>query len=50
MSCAITIQLICALVFAYAKIRFSHDVAQIMLHSSAAVNVDESSICHLLHF
>ena len=27
-SCAVTAQLICVFVFAYAKIRFSHDVAQ----------------------
>ena len=27
-SCAVTAQLICVFVFAYAKSRFSHDVAQ----------------------
>ena len=27
--CAVTVQLICAFVFAYAKNRFSHDVAHI---------------------
>ena len=31
-SCAVTAQLICAFVFAKAKVRFSHDVAQILLH------------------
>ena len=30
-SCTVTTQLICALVFAYAKSRFSHDVAQIVI-------------------
>ena len=30
MSCAVTAQLICTFVFALAKIRFSHDTAQIM--------------------
>ena len=36
-SCAVTAQLICRFVFAYAKSRFSHDAAQIMviLHSFA---------------
>ena len=33
-SCAVTAQLICAFVFAYAKSRFSHDVAQ-MKHGRA---------------
>ena len=28
-SCAVTVQLICVFVFAYAKSRFSHDVAHI---------------------
>ena len=28
-SCAVTVQLICGFVFAYAKIRFSHDAAEI---------------------
>ena len=31
-SCTVTSQLICVFVFAYAKIRFSHDAAQIELH------------------
>ena len=29
-SCAVTAQLICVFIFAYAKIRFSHDVAHIV--------------------
>ena len=31
-SCKVTAQLICAFVFAYAKIRFSHDVAHIVIY------------------
>ena len=30
--CAVTAQLICAFVFEYAKSRFSHDVAQLLLY------------------
>ena len=30
-SCAVTAQLICSFVFAYAKIRFSHNAAQIFV-------------------
>ena len=30
-SCAVTVQLICAFVFAYAKSRFSHDAALLFL-------------------
>ena len=33
-SCAVTAQLICGFVFAYAKSRFSHDVAHIILQES----------------
>ena len=29
-TCAVTVQLICVFVFAYAKIRFSHDVAHLL--------------------
>ena len=32
-SCAVTAQLICVFVFAYAKKRFSHEAAQIMSFS-----------------
>ena len=31
-SCAVTAQLISAFVFAYVKIRFSHDVAHVFIH------------------
>ena len=31
-SCAVTVQQICAFVFAYAKSRFSHDVAYLIFH------------------
>ena len=31
-SCAVTAQLICIFVFAYAKSRFSHDAAHIVKH------------------
>ena len=31
-SCAVTAQLICAFVFAYAKGRFSHDAAQFIIY------------------
>ena len=31
-SCAVSLQLICTFVFAYAKIRFSHDMAQTTAH------------------
>ena len=30
-SCAVTAELICAFVFTYAKIRFSHDAANLVL-------------------
>ena len=30
-SCAVTVQLICAFVFAYAKSRFSHDLAHVFI-------------------
>ena len=30
-SCAVTTQLICVFVFAYAKSRFSHEVAQVLI-------------------
>ena len=33
-SCAVTAQLICGFVFAYAKSRFSHDAAQIIIGKS----------------
>ena len=29
-SCAVTVQLVCAFIFTHAKIRFSYDMAQIM--------------------
>ena len=35
--CMVTVQLICAFVFAYAKNRSSHDSARILLHVSAHV-------------
>ena len=34
-SSAVTVQLICAFVFAYAKCRFSHDIAQIIKEISS---------------
>ena len=36
-SCAVTAQLICDFVFAYANSRFSHDVAEIVLVLSVSV-------------
>ena len=39
MSCAVTAQLICGFVFAYAKSRFSHDEAHIMSHGINDIQV-----------
>ena len=36
-SCAVTVQLICAFVFAYAESRFSHEAAQIMANIAATI-------------
>ena len=41
-SCAVTVQLICAFVLAYAKSRFSHDAAQLKKHTKV-VNSDGTS-------
>ena len=41
-SCAVTVQLICAFVFAYARIRFSHDSAQSFVVSLSDIK------CYLL--
>ena len=39
MSCAVTAQLIWAFVFAYAKIRFSHDVAQTVFKANYSIEI-----------
>ena len=46
---AVTVQLICAFVFAYAKSRFSHDVAH-LIKSIMALTQIIVQICNLLHF
>ena len=51
-SCAITPQLICVFVFAYAKVKFSHGAAQLMCHKIpvhiAKTNKGVSSLLSLL--
>ena len=44
-SCAVTIQLICAFVFAYANGRFSHDMAHVI---DAAISIGFLRICDSL--
>ena len=39
-SCPVTMQLICAFVFAYAKSRFSHDTAHICTCYNSHLNCD----------
>ena len=49
-SCAVTVQLICVFVFAYAKSRFSHDVAQLICSTSVGPDssVYEIQLKHLI--
>ena len=42
-SCAVTVQLICVFVFAYAKSRFSHEAAHI-LHKSGTTSERQKNI------
>ena len=42
-SCAVTPQLICAFVFAYAKSRFSHDAAQLFHKEVEASHLDKQN-------
>ena len=39
-SCAVTAQLICVFVFAYAKIRFSHNEAHLMVGGKLRIHVN----------
>ena len=47
-SWAVTTQLICAFVFAYAKSRFSHDMAHI-IHVTIQQSLDRELYIHVIH-
>ena len=49
-SCAVTAQLICAFVFAYAKSRFSHDVAHIQKCTSVTLHAHVIQTSSKHHF
>ena len=47
-SCVVTAQLICVFVFAYAKVRFSHDAAQIQIGILVIMKLSAGG--NVLHF
>ena len=48
-SCAVTPQLICDFVFAYAKIRFSHDTAHLLHDIEFGTVTQRSQITDIIH-